>query len=105
MAVAGRRHGNAGGEIKKLVSVNVSHDDAASALRDHRIRTRIGRRNILLVALEHSLGVGPGQGRLDLGTVGQSFGGGHSLGSHWILRVWKGTTSVVPSMAGNDVGL
>ena len=68
MAVAGRSHGNAGGKIKKLVAIDIGHHDAAAALGHQRIRTRIGRRNIFLIALEHALGVRPGQGGLDLGT-------------------------------------
>ena len=78
MAMASRSHSNAGGKIKKLVAVHVSDDDAASALGDHRVRTRVRRRNILLIALEHALGVGPGQGGLNLGTDRS----GHSVSSH-----------------------
>jgi hypothetical protein len=65
MAMAGRSHGNAGGEIKKLVAVHIGNDDAAPALRHQRVGTGVGRRNILLVALEHALRVWSGQRGLD----------------------------------------
>ena len=98
MAMAGRSHGDAGGKIEELVAVNVGNDDAASALGDQRIRAGVGRRNVFLIALEHALRVGPGQGGLDLGS---DCGLGHGCCGHGILR-WrgqirfgKGTTSVL----------
>ena len=86
MAVAGRGHGDAGGEVVELVAVDVGDDDAASALGHERIGAGIGRRNILLVAREHALGIGPGQGGLDFGRLGRLFfgiSGGHGFRSHW----------------------
>ena len=61
MAVAGGGHGDAGGEIEKLVAVDVFDHDAAAALGDQRIRAGVGRRNDTLVVFENALGVGAGK--------------------------------------------
>ena len=89
MAVAGRGHRNAGGKIEKFVAVHIGDDDSTSALGHHGVRTRIGRRNIFLIALKHTFSVRSGQGSLDLG----SGSCGHSLGSHWSSSVARATGS------------
>jgi hypothetical protein len=43
MAVAGRGHGDAGGEVIELVAIHVSDDNAASALGHERVGAGIGR--------------------------------------------------------------
>jgi hypothetical protein len=91
-------HGDAGGEIEELIAVDVGDDDAASALGHQRIRTGVGRRNIFLIAGEDALGVGAGQGGLELGTEGLCFasgGRGHGLGGHEVLRMSRGLLVVV----------
>ena len=75
MAVTGGGHGDAGGEIEEFVAVHVFDDDAAAALGDHRVGTRVGRRNVLVIARENALGVGAGDGGVDLGADSQSLGG------------------------------
>src|SRR5215469_4145359 len=80
--MAGRGHGDAGREIKKLVAIDIGNDYAASALGDHRVRAGIGRRNVFFIARQHALGIGTGQGGLDLGTDRECFGGhGNSPGN------------------------
>ncbi len=86
MAVPGRGHGDAGGEVIELVAVHVGDDDAAATLGHQRVGACIRRRNILLVAREHALGVGPGQVGLDLGSLNSGSSFGHGLGGHRILR-------------------
>src|SRR5579864_9726397 len=68
MAMAGRGHGDTSRKIEELVAVDVGDDDAAAALGNHRVGAGIRRRNVFLISLEHALGIGPGQGGLNLGT-------------------------------------
>ena len=79
MAVSGRGHGDAGGEIEKFVAVHVRNHDAAALLGHQRVGAGVRRRKILLVARENALGIGAGQSGLDFGSC-------KSLGGHWILR-------------------
>jgi len=79
MAMAGRSDGNTSGEIKKFVAVHVSDDDAASALGYQRVGSGVRRRNVFVIARQHALGVGAGQGGHDLRS------GSESLGRHGIL--------------------
>src|SRR5437899_7336146 len=88
MAMSRRIHGNAGIKIEELVAVDIGYEDPASALGYQRIRPGIGRRNVLLIALEHALGVRPGQGGLNLGT-NRSSHGSHDIYS----SVWEGHDS------------
>ncbi len=65
--MAGRSHGDAGGEIKELIAVHIFNDDAASTLGDQRIRTCVGRRKVLLIARDDALRVGTRNRSLELG--------------------------------------
>src|SRR5207245_5908225 len=94
MAVAGGSHGDAGGKIKELVAIHVRYDESAPLLRDKRIRTGIGRRNVSGVARQHARGDGAGQSGLNLGTDG------NSLGRHGILRKVCGQLPVISRAAG-----
>ncbi len=71
--MAGRGHGDARGEIKELVAVYILNNNPAPALGNQRIGTRIGRRNIFVVASENALGMGARKSGDDLGADGQSF--------------------------------
>ncbi len=75
MAVPGGSDGDSGGDIEELVAVHIFDDKAASALRHHGVGTRIGRRDQAFITLEYELGIGAGQGRLNLGS-------GHGCGPH-----------------------
>src|SRR4029077_4071845 len=79
MTVAGRSHGDARGEVEKFVAVHVSNDDTASALGYQRVGSGVRRRNVFVIARQHALGVGAGQGGLDLRS------GSKSLSRHGIL--------------------
>ena len=79
MAMSGRGHGDAGGEIEEFVAVHVRDHDAAALFGHQRVRAGIGRRKVLFVARKNALGVGAGQS-------GLNFGSCKSLGGHWILR-------------------
>ncbi len=63
MAVPRRGDGDAGGEIEEEVAVDVLDHRAAAALDDQGINARVGRRHVLLVALEQGLAFGPGKRR------------------------------------------
>ena len=108
MAMSGRSHGNARGKIKKLVAIHIGHNDAASALGHQRIRPRIRRRNIFLIALKHALGVGPRQGGLDLRSdCGQVFVSCHCCSGHnpeFSKANWSGYDSVCWLKHRNDSG-
>ena len=78
MAMSGRGHGDAGGEIEEFVAVHIGDHDAAALLGHQRVGAGVGRRNVFLVARENALGIGAGQGGLDFGSC-------KSLGGHWIL--------------------
>jgi len=87
MAVTGGDDGDAGGEVIKVVAINVSDDDAASTLGHQWIGASVGGRNIFFIAGQHALGVGAGQSGLDLGSVSsRRDGSGHSFCGHGILR-------------------
>ena len=80
MAMAGRGHGNPSGEIEELIAIHIFDHNAAAALGNQRIRARVGRRNVFLIARENALGIRARERSLELG-AGQSFGG------HEILRI------------------
>ncbi len=77
MAVSGGGHGDAGGEVQKLVAIDVFDDHAASAFHDQRIGAGVRRRNILLIPIKNLLRIGAGQFGADFRT-----GGRHCLSSH-----------------------
>ncbi len=60
MAVAGGGDGDAGGEIEKLVAVNVFNAETAAALRDQGIRAGITGRNQPVVGGNRGTGLGSG---------------------------------------------
>src|SRR6185437_8191757 len=76
MAVAGRCHGNAGGEVQKLVAIHVLHANAASASGHQRIRPGVARRNQTVIGLNGGLGFRSRQRRHQLRPV---------LGMHFLL--------------------
>ena len=73
MAMSGRGHGDAGGEIEKFVAVHIGNHDAAALLGHQRVGAGVRRRNILLVARENALGIGAGQSSLDFGVLQESW--------------------------------
>src|SRR5437867_11869192 len=66
MAVAGRGHGNAGGEIQKGIAVHVLDEHAFPSAGDQRIVACIRRGNKLAVERKDLLRFGPWQYRLDV---------------------------------------
>src|SRR5437867_1892027 len=66
MAVAGRGHGNAGGEIQKGIAVHVLDEHALPSAGDQRIVACIRRGNKLAVERKDLLRFGPWQYRLDV---------------------------------------
>ena len=107
MAMAGRNHGNARGKIEELIAIHVFDHNAAAALGNHRIRTRIRRRNIFFVARENAPGVRARKCSLELGSGGQSFGG------HGVLQIvlssrfqlFSGSIERAPSAYGEELAL
>ena len=85
MTMSGRSHGDTGGKVEELIAIHVFDHNAAAALGNHRIRARVGRRNIFVVARQNALGIGAGDGSLELGA------GNQSLGGHEILLVVLGS--------------
>ena len=62
MAMAGRSHGDTGGEVEKLVAVHVFHAESAAALRHQRIRTRVTGRDEPAIGLNGGFGLRSGLG-------------------------------------------
>ena len=69
VAMAGRNHGNARGEVEKLVAVHIFHADAAAALGHQRIRARITGRDEPCIRFDGSLCLGSRQSSNELGSV------------------------------------
>ena len=86
--MASRSHGNARREVKELVAIDIGHDHAAAALRYQRVRPRIGRRNVLVIARQNAFGIGAGQGGLDLGAGNQSLGWHRNSPPSLVIRRW-----------------
>ena len=91
MAMAGGGHGDAGGEVEKLVAVHVFHADAAAALGHQRIGARITGRNQAVVGGHGGAGLGSGQRTNQLGS---------ELGMHLLLgHLRVSSTSAVVRLA------
>ena len=74
MTVAGRGHGDSGGEVEELVAIHVLDDDAASALGDQRVGTGVGGRDEAGIGGDDAPGIGAGE----LGAKDRAVGGGES---------------------------
>ena len=61
MAMACRADGNAGIEVEKSIAVDILHNRAAGALRNQRVWTRVGGRDVPAVALDNPAGFGSRQ--------------------------------------------
>src|ERR1700686_354157 len=75
MAMAGRGHGNPSGKIEEFIAIHIFDHNAAAALGNQRIRARVGRRNVFLIARENALRIRARERSLELGADGQSLGG------------------------------
>src|SRR5258708_18282450 len=89
MAMAGRGHGDASGKIEEFIAIHIFDHNAAAALGHQRVRARVGRRNVLLIARENPLGVRARNRSLELGAS-------QSLGSHGVLQI----SSQFPVLSG-----
>jgi hypothetical protein len=69
MAVAGRNHGDAGGEVQKFVAVHILDPHAPASLGHHRIGARIAGRDQPVVRLDNPPRVRAGQGSAKLRAV------------------------------------
>ena len=54
--MAGSHDGDAGSKVEELVAVHVFDAGAAAALGHQRIAARVGRRDVLMIEVEDSLG-------------------------------------------------
>src|SRR4029077_18724691 len=75
MAMPGRSHGNARRKVKELVAIHIFDHDAAAPLGNKRIRARVRRRNVLLIAGENTLGIRARNRSLELGADRQRLRG------------------------------
>src|ERR1035441_978302 len=81
MAMTGRGHSNPSGKIEEFIAIHVFDHNPAPALGNHRIRARVGRRNVFLIARENVPSIRARNRSNELGSDGQSLGG------HGVLQI------------------